>query len=320
MRGFGAIPRRGAEVGGILTGKSASGKQLRVDVDGYLLVPIEYRLGPSFLLSEADHTAFQEGLDRLRASGAKPVGFFRSQTREATGLVAEDLELIDRYFPDPNTIVLMIQPFATRVSKAGFYFREGRQFQSGPPLAEFNFRRKDLGGGDPAPRAPFPPAAAEAPVPARRRVQRAPAPVDGPAEVAEAEHPAPPRTRQRWGWIWLPLSFIFLLLGVLLGFQASLTLRPQPAAADPFLVGLTVTRESDNLNVRWDRQAPAIRAATQGLLVIDDGGASRRVSLSADQLQTGSVVYPHASGEVRFRLELTLKSRATLVQRLDWKE
>jgi len=85
-------------------------------------------------------------------------------------------------------------------------------------------------------------------------------------------------------------------------------------------VGLTVTRESDNLNVRWDRQAPAIRTATQGLLVIDDGGASRRVSLSADQLQTGSVVYPHAAGEVRFRLELTLKSRAILVQRLDWKE
>jgi hypothetical protein len=319
MRGFGAIPRRGAEVGGILTGKSASGKQLRVDVDGYLLVPIEYRLGPSYLLSEADHTAFQEGLDRLRASGAKPVGFFRSQTREARGLVAEDLELIDRYFPDPNTIVLLIQPFATRVSKAGFYFREGRQFQSGPPLAEFNFRRKDLGGGEPAPRASFP-AAGEAPVPARRRVQREPVPVDSPAEVPERERPALPKTRPRGSWVWLPVSFIFLLLGVVLGFQASLVLRPQAAAANPFSVGLTVTRESDNLNVRWDRQAPAIRTATQGLLVIDDGGASRRVSLSADQLQTGSVVYPHAAGEVRFRLELTLKSRAILVQRLDWKE
>jgi hypothetical protein len=320
MRGFGAVPRRGAEVGGILTGNSAGGKQLLVHVDGYQLVPIEYRFGPSYLLSDADHDAFQEGLERLRASGAKPVGFFRSQTREATGLGAEDLDLIDRYFPDPSTIVLLIQPFATRVSKAGFYFREGRQFQSGPPLAEFNFRRKDLGGGDPVRRASFPPAAVEAAAPARSRVQPAPLPVDSPAEALEEERQGALKTRPRGGWVWLPLSFIFLLLGVLLGFQAALTLRPQTPAADPFAVGLTVARESDNLNVRWDRQAPAIRTAVQGLLVIEDGGASRRVSLSADQLQTGSVVYPHTAGEVRFRLELTLKSGAVLVQKLGWKE
>jgi hypothetical protein len=109
-------------------------------------------------------------------------------------------------------------------------------------------------------------------------------------------------------------------LGVLLGFQASLTLRPQTPTGDPFNVGLTVTREGDNLSVRWDRQAPAIRAATQGLLVIQDGATNRPVSLSSDQLQTGSVVYPHKAGEVDFRLELTLRSKSVLVQKLDWKE
>jgi hypothetical protein len=54
--------------------------------------------------------------------------------------------------------------------------------------------------------------------------------------------------------------------------------------------------------------------------MIGDGTSSRPVILTADQLQTGSVVYPHKIGEVQFRLELTLKSGAILSQRVDWKE
>jgi hypothetical protein len=113
---------------------------------------------------------------------------------------------------------------------------------------------------------------------------------------------------------------IFLLRGVLLGFQAALTLRPQTPPGDLFNVGLAVTRDGDNLSVHWDRQAPAIRAATQGLLIIGDGKSARPVNLTSDQLQTGTVVYPHQTGEVKFRFELTLKSQAVLVQRVTWKE
>jgi hypothetical protein len=109
-------------------------------------------------------------------------------------------------------------------------------------------------------------------------------------------------------------------LGVLLGFQAALTLRPQTPPGDPFSVGLSVSREGQNLNVRWDRQAPAIRAATQGVLIIDEDTSSRPVYLSSDQLQTGSVVYPHNKGDIKFRLELTLKARDIMMETLDWKE
>jgi hypothetical protein len=45
MRGFGAVPRRGAEVGGILLG-TAAGAGLAVRVEDYVLVPIEYKCGP----------------------------------------------------------------------------------------------------------------------------------------------------------------------------------------------------------------------------------------------------------------------------------
>jgi hypothetical protein len=347
MRGFGAVPKRGAEVGGILLGKAISGNKLVVGVEDHELVPIEYRLGPSYLLSEADHAAFQEALDRLRESGkpsgVEPVGFFRSQTRDAVGLVSDDLAFIDRYFPEPDKIVLLIKPFATRVSTAGFYFKEDGAFQSGPPLAEFNFRRKDLGGGDPAPpRAmpadlnpesprdrvhlkpmPVPPASPPRPVPEEAAPQRSEFPSEhreAPAIEPDLELADSLKSPSRGGWVWLPISFIFLLLGVLLGFQAALTLRPQTPPGDLFNVGLAVTRDGDNLSVHWDRQAPAIRAATQGLLIIGDGKSARPVNLTSDQLQTGTVVYPHQTGEVKFRFELTLKSQAVLVQRVTWKE
>jgi hypothetical protein len=341
LRGFGAVPKRGAEVGGILLGKAISGNKLVVGVEDYEMVPIEYRLGPSYLLSEADRAAFQETFERLRAAGDQtgvaPVGFFRSQTRDAVGLVPEDLALIDHYFPEPDKIVLLIKPFATRVATAGFYFREDGTFQSGPPLAEFNFRRKDLGGGDPAPPRSASPLSSAASTVERVNLRTMPAPSEGTAPVrndpaperrvprtpgpdpTDLDLPAVLKTPARSGWVWLPISFIFLLLGVLLGFQASLTLRPQNPT-DSFGVALAVTRDGDNLSVHWDRQAPAIRAATQGVLTIGDGKSSRLVNLSSDQLQTGSVVYPHKDGEVKFRLELSFKSGAVLVQKVDWKE
>jgi hypothetical protein len=353
MRGFGAVPKRGAEVGGILLGKADDGDRLVVSVDDYELVPIEYRLGPSYLLSEVDRASFKDAFERLSESaketGAAPIGFFRSQTRDAVGLVPEDLALIDQYFPEADKIVLLIKPYATRVSTAGFYFREDGSFQSGPPLAEFNFRRKDLGGGEPAAPRPGPPIANRPPTPERVNVRTAPvssfrerlvqeeaAPpprsqpipdravspgVRQPAAApTDLELPAVLKTQSRGGWVWLPISFIFLLLGVLLGFQASLTLRTQTTPGDQFGVALAVTRDGDNLSVHWDRQAPAIRAATRGLLLIGDGKNTQPVSLSADQLQTGIVVYPHKNGEVKFRLELTFKSGAVLVQKLNWQE
>ena len=343
MRGFGAVPKRGAEIGGILLGKSTTGPRLTVEIEDYEMIPIEYRRGPSYLLSDADKKAFEETYSRLRhgfKNGAHPVGMFRSQTRDAVGLGPEDLELLDRFLPEADKVVLLIQPFATRVSTAGFYFRESGKFQSGPPLVEFPFRRKELAGeGDSTkPSAPQP----ERPMVRGQAAPPAPRP-DAPAAngaslslarspliSTQAPAPAPsltfddePEEQQgRSGWMWLPLSFIFLLLGVLLGFQAALTLRPQtqPGAGDPFNTALSVSKDGDDLNVRWDRQAAAIHSARRGQLVIEDGPYTKTVELDANQLQTGSVVYRHSSPDVKFRLELMLHDRNTLVEKLEWKE
>ncbi len=219
--------------------------------------------------------------------------------------------------------MLLIRPFATRVSRAGFYVRQNGAFPSGPPPGEFPFRRKELGGGSRPPRD------------ASRDHAHSPAPTltaPDPPEPIQFEAPSftllgsprkpletqkKPRTNN---WFWLPLSFACLLLGMLLGYEASSLLHPHGGPGDPFSVSLDVTRQSGNLILRWDRQAPAILEATRGLLTIDEGAVSTPVSLSSEQLRTGSVVYPHKAPEVRFRLELFLGDQATFTEKLDWRE
>lgn len=354
MRGFGAVPKRGAEVGGILLGKNMAPGRLTVEIDDYELIPIEYKRGPSYLLSDADLKAFEETFGRLRhgfKNGFRPVGLFRSQTRDAVGLGHEDLDLMAKFFPEPDKIVLLIRPFATKVSMAGFYFREDGEFQGGPPLVEFPFRRKELGGGDEVAQAPnrprqessnaerpiqrmasqggevIPISRPEIPAPRLATPQpQAPSPASGTSATRSSLDADDIETvvsaKGKSSWMWLPLSFIFLLLGVLLGFQAALTLRPQApeSSTDPFNLALSVSKDGDNLNVRWDRQAPAIRAANRGVLVIDDGAYSKTVELDANQLQTGSVVYRHTSNDVKFRMELTIRDRDTMFEKLEWKQ
>ncbi|MGI8742098.1 MAG: hypothetical protein ACR2NN_05935 [Bryobacteraceae bacterium] len=329
MRGFGAVPKRGAEVGGILLGSASHDGRLLVDIEDYEMAPIEYKRGPSYQLSASDLESFQAILDRLRAGtdpDLKPVGFFRSHTREGTGLVQDDLDLLKRSFPDPNAVVLLIKPYATRVSTATFLFSENGGFEPGSPLLEFPFRRKLLAPDDDTPpKRPRAPAdSAHQPEPPETVSRRLPQaqPLDtGYAELSESEVEHPQESAQS-RWIWVPLSFIFLLVGVLLGFQAALTLRPQNAAgnSDPFDLQLNVSKDGDNLNVRWDRQARAIRSATRGVLVIVDGLYNKTVDLDPSQLQTGTVVYRHNSGEVRFRLEVYPRERDMIVETVDWKQ
>jgi hypothetical protein len=354
MRGFGAVPKRGAEVGGILLGRTEPGEKLIVTIDDYELVPIEYKRSPSYLLSEEDARTFEAAVNRVRSNPEPllhPVGYFRSHTRESVGLGPEDLAIVRLHFPEPEAVGLIIRPFATKVSQAGFYFKEDGAFQSGPPLLEFPFRRRDLDGGSgtgyhgrPAggpPLQAMPAARQERAVSsldlARGRTPRPPPAeptgdppdepgfspesfgVDFPPEPLGAEFP---RAR-RGGEVWVPLSFIFLLLGVALGFlAATMSIRPQlPAGSnDPYNLNLSVSKAGNDLLVKWDRTALATRTASRGSLTIEDGEYKKVVQWTAQDLQSGSVVYPPVSNNVKFKLEVVLSGRDSLVETVEWRQ
>ena len=347
IRGFGSLPRRGAEVGGILLGTVSGGGRI-VHVEDYREVPIEYRRGPSYLLSELDAQAFEATFADMRnnaVSSARPIGYFRSHTRDGVGLSEEDLDLVASHFPDPETIILLIRPFGTRPSTAGFYFKEDGKFQNGPPLLEFPFRRRDLAPDEstPPPERPLrgmsPPsrvrrAAAAAKTSERTPVRETEAPVAavreievvGPLLTSEPE-PIAPRmpaeaSKLRASRIWLPLSVVFLLVGILAGFQAAMRVGPQAfGGLDPYHLSLTVVPAGSDLQVKWDRQSPVIRKALRGILTIDDGNYHKPIELDADRLQAGSeVVYRHYSNQVRFHLELFLKNSNSVAETVEWKQ
>ena len=345
IRGFGSLPRRGAEVGGILVGTVSGGGRI-VRVEDYLEVPVEYRRGPSYLLSEPDEKTFEAELAQLRnnpASSARPIGYFRSHTRDGVGLAQEDLDLVAKYFPDPETVILLIRPFGTKPSTAGFYFKEDGQFQSGPPLLEFPFRRRDLAPDEATPSPERPSRGVSVPSRIRRAAraaQRSEAlpvqstvnePAAAPREMVEpvlAREPEPiaaetPEVKSKLGggWIWLPLAAVFLLVGVLAGFQAAMRVGPPALGGlDPYRLSLMVTPAGNDLEVKWDRQSPAIRKALKGILTIEDGNYRKPIDLDADRLRGGSeLLYRHYSNDVRFRLEVFLKDSTSVAEAVEWK-
>jgi hypothetical protein len=321
MRGFGAVPKRGAEVGGILVGSIEPGEVTIVRVEDFEAVPCSYRRGPSYLFSEEDRVALEEALSRWQGDPfgtSTAVGYFRSHTREGLRLAEEDLELLNRYFRDPAQVALLVKPFATKVSVAGFFAREGGAFPAETPL-EFPFRRREITGEAPPPRRSLMERM-------ERRRRSEPLlegePRDLPAPVYPSEDPAPPQVRRPF-FEFTPLALLLLLAGLIAGFGAALQfapLLPARSAVQQYRLGLSVTRTGENLTLHWNPETNALRYAQRGLLEIEDGSFSKPVDLDAAHLRDGSVIYQNTSKLVRFRLSAYLDQRLMVTETIEWRE
>jgi hypothetical protein len=342
MRGFGAVPKRGAEVGGVLIGTIEHGDQTIVRIEDFEPVECDYKRGPSYLFTAEDAAAFDQACRRWAPDAAREayaVGFYRSHTRDGLTVAPEDVALMDQYFPSPSHVALVIKPYGTKVSLAGFFIREDGRFPETTPL-EFPFRRRELAGEDPPPhrsmierrprdRDVAPPRERAAPEPPRSSPGGSP--MMRPMDYDRGEFPpqpgpayaitTPSKSRLRSA-MWIPLSFVFLLFGVALGMMVSLGRVPGTSHADAqdFSLGLSVSKNDENLSVRWDRQAPAIHIAQRGVLEIEDGTYTKSVDLDTAQLQNGSILYRNTSSTVRFRLIVYPRARVSVVETMDWKQ
>jgi hypothetical protein len=314
MRGFGALPKRGAEAGGLLLGTITPGSPSIVRIDDFEPVPCQYRRGPSYVFTEDDSAAFERAFERTKPDPSRSiyaVGYFRGHTRDGLSLAPEDVELLDHLFPGPAQVALLVKPFGTKVSVAGFFMREDGVFPETTPL-EFPFRRRELTGEEPPPR--------------RSLLGRRPRLRDSgaPAPLGETVYPGPVPAASKPGssWVWIPLSFIFLLLGAALGYQAAVNMGSRATGVSPqdYSLSLSVVKTGGNLTVRWDGQSAAVHAAQRGLLEIDDNGSTKSVQLDAAQLQNGSLIYRNSTQTVHFRLTVYPKARLSIVETLDWKE
>jgi hypothetical protein len=108
-----------------------------------------------------------------------------------------------------------------------------------------------------------------------------------------------------------------LLLGVLLGYEASRITAPQRSAPD-LALSLAVERAGDNLTVRWNPNARAVMSANSAALEIDDAGQMQRKDLDRANLSSGSFVYGTTADKVRFKLVLDMGSGLSVTQAVDW--
>jgi len=286
MRGFGAVPRRGAEVGGVLLGSIEVGDKLLVRVEDFVPVPCDYMRGPSYLLTENDEARFRQTVESAKQASDKrlyAVGFYRSHTRDGLGLSDEDLQMHEKYFGDPTNVILLVRPFASKTSVGAFFFEENGGFRRESSYLEFPFRRRDLGGGpSPSIRGALTEDAAPALEPGSNPSTQTPA-VPDPADLREwlksrghqdpdgAAQDSGGSARFRGKWVWVPLSFVFLLLGVIVGFQSALVLNKgdaQKIAQQSLTLSMTAQLESGKVVIRWDRRSAAVQNSRGGTLRI----------------------------------------------------
>jgi hypothetical protein len=337
MRGFTTVPKRGAEVGGVLLGAIEPGDpggQTIVRVESFEMVACVYARGPSYLLSSEDRPAFEQACERWTTMAAEqrqrlsPVGYFRSHTRSGLALGSEDIELLDRYFSNPRNIALLIRPWAGKPAEAGFFFREEGAFSRESPRP-FVFSRLEMTWQTPAPSSPARAEKPDSPAPrgstsvAPRRLphrdERFDSRVDEtPAATEPPVKHAPPAANSTW--IWIPLSIVFSLVSAVIGFQISQRMSTGIAAGDPaeFSLALRVIPAGHNLAVQWNPGAPAVRTAQSGRLEIQDGRNSSQVDLDSGHLQKGSILYPNSSPAVRFRLIVYESGGVTVTETVDW--
>jgi hypothetical protein len=331
MRGFGLVPKRGAEVGGVLIGTIKSDT---IRIEDFEAIPCTYARGPSYLLTDAERASFGEVCQRR---SAEIVGYYRSHTREGFGLQPEDNQLVGQYLPSAARVALLVKPFATKPGIGGFFVRENGAFPAATPL-EFPFRRWEMTGEEPPRRAPIQERKRKEREPEKRDKAYAPPPANGDKGAAAPESsiapkpyyrifsaepeetkqaPQDPRAPKSRTGMWMVASFVFLLLGVLLGYEASRITAPQRSSSD-FALSLAVERTGDDLTVRWNPDSRAVRSANSGVLEIDDSGQTQRRELDRANLSSGSFLYGTKSEKVRFQLVLNLGPGLRVTQALDW--
>lgn len=230
VENFRSLTSRGSEIGGILLGTATPGSPFRVYIDDFELIECDYSRGPLYRFSDADMGRFERAIEQRAAGGFRVAGFFRSHTRKGLSLDAEDLAFFCARFRDPSHVALLVRPYASKASTAGFFLWEGGAVQGEASALEFPFRSSQLTGARP-------PASAEAAVPAP------PVNSAGPASAA-APAPAPPKPAVR-----------AQIVPIASRREITLPLPPEPPVSEPAAARGAETKPAE------DRLVPPAAAA-----------------------------------------------------------
>jgi TonB family protein len=265
--GLKSLPRRGVEIGGLLTTSSPHGSA--PFIDHAELITTEHRFGPGYRLSPQDAGVLRSRADEIRArKGTRIVGYFRSCTADAFTFAPNDLDVLRDELPECR-LLLIVKPFPDGHATARVFQPHGGSWSQ---TDEFKLTRA----------TPVAPASNSEPAP----------------PIRTSPPPVLPHERSLTRRILIYTAV--LLFVALTGAAAWLRSRPTEAAG----LGVTVEPAGDLLRLTWKRDTSAVRSATAGVLRIEDGAGHQDIILDTQQLSSGSILYRPSSRDVTFRLEI----------------
>ena len=294
---FISLPKRGAEIGGLLFGQLRTDGTTTFQIDAGEEIPSEYRFGPSYKLSESDYRSLSERLLQLPREGSDTViGLYRSYTGGEIAPDQADQGLLRYLFPDTQFVLLLIQPVSPEKCFAQFQFGSKGEL-AGEPYEQFLLEPSQLKTeSTPEAKAPAESLREEEAVEApKSAIAALPLPASRRSRMQEDEAPPAPQSSRRWTLLWLcALAAIAGAAG-----HEIWTLERQPRWAP---LALHATASAKDLLLTWDAAAPAIQQASQGMMTVTDGAAQNQIPLTAAQLRSGKFGYAPSHDEVLFRL------------------
>jgi proteasome lid subunit RPN8/RPN11 len=318
---FFLVPRGGAEIGGILLGKWEAGC---LTISDYKPLDCEHAFGPSFILSHRDRFKLAELIASVKASGAWVTGWYHSHTRSHIFLSEADRGIHTEFFREPWQVALVLRPDTFLPTRAGFFFREaGGRMRVESSYMEFSLKPLDL---KPAPSAapglpgvsPTSEVAVDAPHDLGDSQPLSAPPVSHSTEPAAAETlprflDVTPPTPRRWPKVVIPIV-VGAAIGVAAYWQRDLWIprvmaitraMPKPAAAPPAAPGLNTVDFDGQLQIRWNRNSPAVSQATNGVLRVKGGAPlAEEIPLDRDHLLSGVFTIARQSERVDVSLVL----------------
>jgi hypothetical protein len=140
--------------------------------------------------------------------------------------------------------------------------------------------------------------------------------------VATQIHHAPqvmakPRSRlvhdtSSWMRLLITTALFSLATGAILMGLDSGPAMPNTPAAPPSQLGLRVTAQKQQVEIRWDHVAVAALNPVKGLLKISESDNIKSIPLDRSDLQDGFVSYLAPTSEVRVSFEVTEASGITV--------
>jgi hypothetical protein len=293
------VGRGGLEIGGVLLGRRNGNVRL---ITEWLPIPCEHSRGPACLLSERDERALRAALDNALAEGLEVIGLFVSHCRSSLAVTDADVELLNRFFPDPAQVLLLLKPGMDASARARLGLRHpsgmafGPEFVIIPELPQNAFLAE--AGRPPASAIGGVKPAAPAPAPLPSAIPPPPRSVEAPKFLA---------TRASGGslrWAIAVVATVGLAIGAFVFGDNVRSLSASPS------VSLRVLEHGQQLRVEWDRNSRLIQDAERATVEVSGGSTKNSLLLNPERLRGGSVEVPRQSDDITIVMTIHRPSQA----------